>query len=190
MHISQATMKDYDGIVALHRAYHTDFIRPEDRPDGFVTTSFTPEQLKALITEQRGVTVAKDDAGKVMAYATAASWDFWAQWPLFTHMIGQLPLYSLNGRTLSVETSYQYGPACLDKAVRGTGLFAQLFHASLAGMKDRYPVMVTFINQINHRSYAAHTKKVFLTQLGTFQFNQNNYYFMACETDAKETSSL
>lgn len=185
MLITQATMRDYDGITALHRAYHTDFIRPEDRSDGFVTTNFTPEQLETLITEQRGVTVAKDEAGKVVAYATAAAWDFWAQWPLFIHMIEQLPRYSLNGRALSLENSYQYGPACLDKSVRGTGLFAEVFYASLDSMRERYPIMATFINQVNRRSYAAHTKKVHLTELGTFQFNQNNYYFMACETERK-----
>ena len=187
MLITQAAMRDYDGIAALHRAYHTDFIRPEDRPDGFVTTNFTPEQLEALIVEQRGVTVAKDDAGKVVAYATAAAWDFWAQWPLFAYMIEQLPQYSLNGCPLSVENSYQYGPACLDKAVRGTGLFAEVFYASLAGMRERYPIMATFINRINRRSYAAHTKKVSMTQVGTFQFNQNSYYFMACGTDGRQS---
>jgi hypothetical protein len=42
--------------------------------------------------------------------------------------------------------------------------------------------MATFVNQINHRSYAAHTRKVPLMTLGNFQYNQNNYYLMACST--------
>jgi hypothetical protein len=185
MIISLASLEDFDGIMALHRSYHTDFIKPEDRLDGFVTTNFTPEQLKALIMEEQGVTIAKDDTGKVIAYATAASWNFWAPWPLFRHMIEKLPEYSLGGQVLSVSNSYQYGPVCIDKSVRGTGLFQQIFHASLASMRERYPIMATFINQINNRSYAAHTKKVPMTEIGTFQFNQNDYYMMACSTSLK-----
>lgn len=182
MIIAQAGMDDYDGILSLHRTYHTDFISPEDRPGGFITTNFTRSQLEELIAVHKGVTIAKDGQGKVVAYATAAPWDFWSQWPLFAYMIDQLAKYSLNGRTLSVQNSYQYGPACVDKAVRGTGVFEQIFYASLSSMKERYPIMATFINQINHRSYAAHTRKVPLTQVGAFQFNQNDYYLMACPT--------
>ena len=61
MIITQATMNDFENIVSLHRAYHTDFILPEDRIDGFVTTNFTPEQLKDLIIKEQGVVVAKDE---------------------------------------------------------------------------------------------------------------------------------
>ena len=182
MTITLATMENFDGILALHKIYHTDYISPEDRPNGFVTTNFTPEQLEALITQERGVTIAKDDYGKVCAYAMAASWAFWAQWPLFTHMIQHLEEYSLNGQTLSEENSYQYGPVCVAGEHRGTGLFEQVFYFSLASMKDRYPIMATFINHINSRSYAAHTRKVPMTETGSFQFNQNNYYLMACPT--------
>lgn len=185
MQIVQATMKDFDRIAALHRAYHRDFMAPEDRPDGFVTTNFTPEQLEALIVKEKGVMIAKDDDGRVAAYATAAPWAFWAQWPLFAYMIDHLPEYQLDGQVLTTENSYQYGPACVDKPERGSGLFAALFHASLDSMKDRYPMMATFINQINKRSYAAHTRKVHMHESGTFDFHGNHYYFMACYTDRK-----
>lgn len=185
MKIVPATMEDFEGFLALHRTYHTNYISDEDRPDGFVTTNFTDEQLEALITKEHGVMLAKDKQGKIVGYATAASWEFWAQWPLFTYMIEHLHEYELDGQVLSVENSYQYGPVCVDKSVRGTGVFEQLFYASLESMKDRYPIMATFINQINPRSYAAHTRKVHTTQAGAFQFNQNNYYLMACSTSQK-----
>ena len=48
--------------------------------------------------------------------------------------------------------------------------------------EDQYPVMVTFINQINGRSYAAHTKKAHMTEIGTFDFNDNHYWMMAIRT--------
>ena len=185
MKIHQATMSDYNGILALHRMYHTDYIQPQDRPDGFVTTNFSPPQLERLI-QGGGVTIAQDEKGTVVSYAMAASWTFWAEWPFFAYMIEKLPENSLNGQTLSVENSYQYGPICVHKSMRGTGLFEQVFYASLASMRNRYPIMATFINQINHRSYAAHTRKVPMTVSGTFQFNQNDYYLLACPTSLTE----
>lgn len=81
-----------------------------------------------------------------------------------------------------MENSYQYGPICIDASVRGTGVFEKIFTASLLSMADRYPIMVTFINTINHRSYAAHTQKASMEMAGTFQYNNNNYYLLACLT--------
>ena len=181
MMIAQATMYDFEGIRSLLKANHIDSISEKDKPDGFVTTNFTDAQLETLIVHEHGVTIAKEN-GKVLSFAMAASWEFWSEWPFFAHMIEKLPEFSFEGQVLTRENSYQYGPICIDKSVRGTGLFEKVFYASLASMKERYPIMATFVNQINHRSYAAHTKKVPLMTLGNFQYNQNNYYMMACST--------
>lgn len=181
MMITQANMDDFEGILSLLRANHISYISETDKPDGFVTTNFTDAQLETLIVNEQGVTIAKEN-GKVLALAMAASWEFWAEWPLFAYMIEKLPEFMLEGQALTRENSYQYGPICIDKSVRGTGLFERVFYASLAGMRERYPMMATFINRINHRSYAAHTQKVPLMTLGNFQFNQNDYYLMACST--------
>lgn len=183
MEIRQATMDDLGGILQLHAKYHVDSISPQDKPDGFVTTNFTPAQLEGLVTNENGITIAKQGE-RVFSYAMAASWPFWAEWPFFAHMIGQLPQNALRGQALSAENSYQYGPICVDTEVRGTGLFEKVFFASLAAMRPRFPIMVTFINQINHRSLAAHTRKVPMDTVGTFQFNQNDYYMLACPTDS------
>ena len=184
MEIRLAEINDIEGIVALHKQYHVNSISPADKADGFVTTNFTPEQLQALIEKERGVTIATN-GNNVIAYAMAASWQFWSEWPLFIHMIAKLPEHSYNGQVLSVENSYQYGPICVDKAYRSTGVFEAMFYASLKSMMHRYPIMVTFINHINPRSFAAHTKKVNMDTVCNFQFNNNNYYMLACPTNQK-----
>ncbi|MBR6749329.1 MAG: hypothetical protein IKM10_02375 [Bacteroidaceae bacterium] len=181
MEIVQATLDDFEGIVALLRRYHVDYISPEDKKDGFVTTNLTTDQLTRLIVDEQGVTIAKEN-GRVYAFALAASWDYWAEWPLFAYMIEHLEEYELDGVKLTRNNSYQYGPICVDTAVRGTGVFEKVFYASLASMRSRYPIMATFINKINPRSYAAHTRKVHTTEAGTFQFNNNNYFLMSCST--------
>lgn len=189
MEISRATMNDFDGIRALLRANHIDYISEKDKADGFVTTNMTDHQLEALIVQEHGVTIAEDQ-GKILAFAFAASWDFWKEWSFFAYMIERLPEFTFDGQVLTTKNCYQYGPVCLDKSIRGTGVFEQVFYASLAHMKPQYPIMATFINQINQRSYAAHTKKVMMAQAGTFQFNGNDYYLMACLTSTTKGNEI
>ncbi len=184
MEIATAKMTDLEGVMDLHKRYHISSINPDDKADGFVTTNFTPEQLQALVEKECGITIAKD-GGRIISYAMAASWQFWSEWPLFAHMIQKLPEHFLEGQGLTVDNSYQYGPICVDKSYRGSGVFEKVFNASLDSMAGRYPIMVTFINQINPRSYKAHTQKVNMNTVGTFQFNNNDYYMLACPTKTK-----
>jgi hypothetical protein len=51
-----------------------------------------------------------------------------------------------------------------------------------SGMADRYPIGVTFINKINPRSVAAHTRTLDLTIVDEFEFNHNAYYGLAFST--------
>ena len=179
MTITQATVQDIPAVLALLKANHADNVA--DKSNGFVTTNITEEQMAALILNENGVTIAKD-GDKIVAFALATSWKFWSVWPFFVNMIKELPKFSFEGESLSTENTYQYGPVCVDSAYRGSGVFEQVFAASLASMKDRYPLMATFINMVNPRSYAAHTRKAGMEEVGRFDYNQNHYYLMACRT--------
>ena len=182
MEIRLATPDDIEDIRALMRKYHINSILDEDKPDGFVTTNMSALQMESLISRERGITIAGEN-GSLAAFAMAGSWGFWSEWPLFEHMIGILPEYSFDGQALTTENTYQYGPICVDKSWRGKGVFESVFAYSLRSMRERYPIMLTFINQINGRSYAAHTRKARMSTIGAFAFNQNNYYLLACLTD-------
>lgn len=184
MEIRYAAPEHLDGLLELLQANHVNNVPEERKIEGFVTTNITKEQLCDLIEKENGVTVALED-GKVIGFALAASWDFWKPWPLFAYMIEHLPEFSLNGETFTVENSYQYGPVCVDRAYRGTGVFEKIFAHSLQSMAGRFPYMVTFINQVNPRSYAAHTRKANVVEAGKFDWNNNHYWLMAIETKAK-----
>ena len=153
----------------------------EEKKNGFVTTNMTNEQMTRLICEENGVTVAKD-GDKVVAFALAASWDYWKEWPFFQYMIEILPENSYNGEVLTTKNSYQYGPVCVDKDYRGTGVFEKVFFASLESMESRFPYMVTFVNKVNPRSYEAHTRKAKLDEVCSFSYNNNNYWMFGCKT--------
>jgi len=170
-----AVPDDLAGVADLQRRYHISTIREEDKADGFVTTLFTPEQFLSLMKDENGLAVACD-GGKIISYAMAASWEYWSAWPLFRHMIADLPNIEYLGRTLSTENSYQYGPVCIAGEFRGRGVLEHVFEFSRRQMASRYPVMVTFINRVNPRSYDAHTRKVGMELLKTFDFNGNHYY--------------
>ena len=171
MEYTLATMNDLPAIKALLARYHKDTISQEDIAGGFVTTKLSDQQFEDLI-----------ENGTVKAFALAAGWDYWMQVPIMKRMTEVLPDMPFEGTALDETNTYQYGPVCVDVSVRGTGVFEGIFKASMKQFEDQYPVMVTFINQINGRSYAAHTKKAHMTEIGTFDFNNNHYSMMAIKT--------
>lgn len=183
-----ATLADILKIEELQKKYHVSTISEEDKSSGFVTTLFSEEQFKELIEKENGLAIACD-GDRIVAYAMAASWEYWSAWPLFQHMIKDLPNTEYLGQVLSMENSYQYGPICIDKDYRGTDVLPNLFEFSRLQMKDRYPILITFINKINPRSYDAHTRKLGLDVIKEFQFNNNNYYELGYDMSKKTPGS-
>ena len=137
-----------------------------------------------MIQKENGLAIACD-GDKVVAYAMAASWEYWSEWPLFQYMINDLPNVNYLGQVLSTKNSYQYGPICIDRDYRGTEVLLNLFEFSRIQMNKRYPILITFVNQINPRSYYAHTKKLGLEVIKTFEFNNNQYYELGYDTSKK-----
>jgi len=176
-----ARLSDIDDVLALHKKYQVDSIAEEDKQDGFVTTAFTREQLEALINDESGLFLGFKGE-ELVAYVMAASWEFWSIWPMFAHMIKGLPDLNYLGQTLSEENSYQYGPICIDKSVRGTGVLEGVFDFARQEMGKRYPILVTFVNKINPRSFAAHTRKLGLEVIQEFEYNNNHYYELVYDT--------
>lgn len=82
MEIRQATICDLECILKLHKKYHIDTISEHLKQDGFVTTNFTVVQLENLVAKEKGITIATI-SDKVVAYAMAASWEFWSEWSFF-----------------------------------------------------------------------------------------------------------
>ena len=188
MEYRNATLKDITAISQLQQKYHISTISEEDKPDGFVTTLFSEAQFKDLIEKENGLAISCD-GDRVVAYAMAASWQFWSKWPLFERMIDDLPNTRYLDKILSVENSYQYGPVCIDKEYRGTDVLPNIFEFSRLQMMNRFPILITFINQINHRSYHAHTNKLGLEVIKPFDFNNNHYYELGYDTSKKTPGS-
>lgn len=181
MKLKVADISDIESVLKLHYKYQIDSIKEEDKKDGFVTTPFTKEELKALIEQEQGLFIAIKD-GEVVAYVMCASWQFWSTWAMFAFMIKDLPNLEYLGQKLSIDNSYQYGPICIDKSLRGSGVLEEIFDFARSHFAKRYPILVTFINKINTRSYTAHTEKLGLRVIKEFEYNNNEYYELVYDT--------
>jgi hypothetical protein len=187
MEFRSAELKDIPGIILLEKKYHRDSIIDEDKPDGYIGTFFSESKLKRLIKEE-SLAVACD-GDRVVGFASAASWQFWATWPVFQPMIDDLPNIKYLDIVLSINNSYQYGPAAIDKNYRGTEVLPNLFEASRLLMKDRYPITVTYVNQTNQRSFQAHWRKLGFDIVKEFEFHGNKLFVLCYDTSKKTKGS-
>lgn len=181
MQLKIAELSDIDATLELHSKYQKDTIQEEDKKDGFVTTAFTKKELTELIIEEQGLFIAKNN-NEVLAYVMAGSWNFWSRWKMFQFMIADLKNLEYLGQKLTIQNSYQYGPICIDKSIRGSGMLEKIFDFSRIEMTKRYPILVTFVNKTNPRSYHAHKRKLGLTVIQEFTFNRNNYHEFVYDT--------
>lgn len=172
------TKNDIPGILALQEKYLYQNMNEAERKKGFVTTPFTIGQLEDII-QQEGLFVAENEENTIIAYAFAASWDYFSQWEIFNFMVNRFPTLSFKGEEITTSNSFQYGPVCIDEKYRGKGLLNQLFEEMRIVLLKRYPLSITFINKVNVISEKAHTKKLGWEIIDEFEFNNNTYIGLA-----------
>jgi len=180
---SLATNENINGILALQSKNLVSNLKDDEKNDGFVTTPFTNKQIEDLI-KLDGVFIALDE-NRVISYAMCASWHYWLAWPMFEHMASFLETLSFKGKQLTLDNSYQYGPICVAKEYRGNKIFENLFEYAREEMSKKYPILVTFINKVNNRSYEAHVRKLGLEVITQFEFNNNSFYELVYDTSKK-----
>jgi len=182
--LRKGRLDDIPAVLKLHSKYQIDSIKEEDKKDGFVTTAFTKEELSSLIEDEDGLFLCFFN-DKLIAYVMCASWTFWSAWPMFKHMLKDLPNLTYKGVGLTEDNSYQYGPICIDKSQRGSDVLPLIFDFARGNMSLKYQILVTFINKNNPRSFQAHTRKLGLEIINEFEFNNNYYYELVYDTSIK-----
>jgi hypothetical protein len=178
MEIRQANLNDLEDILKLQEKYHVSNLTEDEKLEkGFVTMRVTIEQFTDLINNG-GVFIARVD-GNLASYALTSEWDFYRQWPIIQRMEEILPTLKHEGKDITVENSFQYGPVCIDEAYRGRNILTHIFTAIQKAYQPRFEYAVTFINQVNVLSSYAHARKTPLSIVGTFDFNNNHYNALA-----------
>lgn len=176
----QGTLSDIEGVLALQSKYLFSNMSEEARKYGFVTTPFTVPQLEEIILYD-GLFVAVSDQNRIVAYAFAGTWNYFSQWPIFAYMVERLENISFNNQVINTQNSFQYGPICIDISFRGKGLLNQIFEEMRLVWSEKYPISITFINQINEISKVAHTTKLGWTIIDRFTFGEKHYYGLALD---------
>jgi hypothetical protein len=175
--IRAATESDFTGILDLQARNLYANLAATELPGGFVTTPFSSDLLRLLL-RQDGVFVAASEQ-QIIGYILAGDWDFFAQWAIFKVMIDRMSKLRFQDREITITNSFQYGPICIDRSSRGSQIFPELFDLMRSSFAPKFPIGVTFINKINERSFAAHTRKLNLDIIDEFEFNGNSFYTLA-----------
>jgi len=169
---------DIAGILSLQGKNLYSNLTEIERKNGFVTTPFTVNQIEEII-KQNGIFIAENENDIIIAYAFAGSWKYFEQWEIFNFMVSRFSKLSFNGNRITTENSFQYGPVCIDKNYRGTGLLNLIFEEMRIEFYKKYPISITFINKVNAISEKAHTKKLGWEIIDEFEFNNNTYIELA-----------
>lgn len=164
---------DIEGVLSLQEKYLYRNMTEQEHKRGFVTTPFTVSQIEEIII-QNGLFVAVDDKDEIIAYAFAADWKYFEQWEIFNHMVSRFPQISFHGTEVTTKNSFQYGPICIDIKYRGIGVMNLIIEEMRVEFLKRFPISLTFINQINDVSTRAHMKTGWET-VDRFDFNNNKY---------------
>jgi len=176
MNSRKATESDIGGILDLQEMYLYSQLDEEERKNGFVTTPFTPEQIKDIIGKS-GLFLC-EDGDQIIAYVFAGTWDYYEQWPIFPYMTSRFPKLSFKNFEVTTSATFQYGPVCLDMAYRGKKNFNAVFEEMRLHWMKKFPLAVTFINAVNEVSVRAHSK-IGWEEIDQFEYNGNRYLSLA-----------
>lgn len=187
MTVRLATEGDFTGLLELQARNLYANLSDSERQNGFVTTPFTKTQLASLLDKEGLFVLTKNHA--IAGYTMAADWQYFSAWPIFPFMIKRLEGTSFNGTHIRFCNTFQYGPICISAHLRGSNAFPQLFEGMRKSFADRFPIGITFINQVNKRSYRAHIRKLNMTLVDRFEFSGQNYFSLAFDTSKSVLTS-
>ncbi len=179
----RATPEDYPSILALHHSNLRDILTEAQRKDGFLSMPVTVEQIAAA-NEDLAVIVADRD-GSILGELFATTNEQAAQFPLLRRMMELYDTTLFMGKPLSEYRTFLYGPVCVAREARGTGVLESLFREMLRHFAGRYEVGTLFIDKMNERSIQAHTRKLGMQVLRPFDFAGRSYLLLAFAVPAQ-----
>ena len=177
MEIARADTSDYDGILDLQSRCFVDNLSPEDRRDGFLSAEFSLAQIAAMASDL-GIVLAREGK-RIVGYACASRLDFMRRPPILDPMLRCLQGAVLQGKGLTKALTFIYGPVCIDREYRGTGLLRRMFATLKRELAERFEFGVYFVAVDNRRSLRAHVDGLGMTQVGTFEYGGNEYHAVA-----------
>lgn len=155
-----STTEEMDQVLELQSCNLKQHIsKAEKETEGFVTLQHSREILALMHTIQPSVIAV--DEGKVIGYALVMDKACRDLVPALEPMFTVLESLELNSKPIQEYKFYVMGQVCIDKAYRGTGVFAALYEKHRELFSQQYDFVVTEISADNPRSLRAHEKTGF-----------------------------
>lgn len=155
-----STTEEMDQVLELQfRNLKQHIPLAEKEKEGFVTLQHSREVLALMHAIQPSV-IAVDEAN-VIGYALVMDPACRALVPALEPMFTILDSLELNCKPIQEYKFYVMGQVCVDKAYRGTGVFAALYEKHRELFSQQYDFVVTEISADNPRSLRAHEKTGF-----------------------------
>jgi hypothetical protein len=177
MEIGRATEKDYAGILELQSRYYISNLSSSEQKDGFLSAEFTLSQICAM-ADDLGIAVARY-GDRVVGYMCASRVDLVPRPLILDTMLKCLERVVFRGRRVTDTRMFIYGPVCIDKEFRGQDVLKRLFGQLTASLAGIFDTGVAFVAAGNPRSFAAHTRRLGMEKIGTFQHDGNEYLAIA-----------
>ncbi len=172
-----ACTADFEGILRLQHRNLLVNIQMEDLSQGFLSVELTWNQLQTINTDL-GIFVSIHDK-TVIGYLMAETVEFAMGSPLMALMLQRIKGTTVEGFPLSTSRLFVYGPVCIESRYRGIGILEKLFALMKETLKDDYDVGIAFVAQINARSYHAHTTKLGMKKIDSFEYLGKQYFTLA-----------
>jgi RimJ/RimL family protein N-acetyltransferase len=176
-HISyrRASPPDYQGILNLQKENLLVNLSTQQAEDGFLVIAMSEKQFDEI---NRDLVVIVAESGiEIVGYLCGTSFGYGTQFPILQTMMGKLSELAIEGNRLTEENTFIYGPVCIAKSARGTGILNGLYQALKESAVSRYSCCILFISDRNTRSFNAHLK-IGMKRLGVFDFNNGLFHIM------------
>lgn len=152
----QATDSDYRAMLRLQEENLRVNLSDAEAADGFLSRRYAEAQFRR-VNRELGVAVATAGS-EVVGYLCAKRFSYAVEFPVLKSLIEHMNGMEINGVTVHAETSFIYGPVCVSRLFRGTGVLAGLWSTMQKIVTPHDRIAILFIADANHRSMRAHLK--------------------------------
>ncbi len=173
-------------LLALQQTNLKKNISKEEMADqGFVTVEHNFEKLNAMNKEIPQIIALKDN--KVVGYALSMTVSLKTKIPELIPMFELLENLNIESQALRNSKYYVMGQICIEKSVRGQGVFQKLYQAHSQQFGPDFDYLITEVSVNNKRSMRAHEKVGFKTIHEYFDPENNDTWAVVAWDLGKES---
>jgi hypothetical protein len=179
----KAQESDFGEILRVQKENLVTNLGEEEKGEGFLSIQFDPPQLREILGTL-GIFVASKEQ-RFAGYLMAQTLEFGMQFPVIKKMASRFQGLQFLGRPLRQHRIFIYGPVCVERGYRGSGILEGLFHVMGDALRGQFSAGVAFISKSNPRSYEAHVRKLGMQAISEFEFDGKNFWILAFSVDPR-----